>query len=273
MREPGAPGSPISGERKRAWLSRFRFYRQPPDEAAIDVWMARFRSADRDVAARILDCVEVVSEAEIQDGYRAALAGLPGWLPNQAQRTGRWFFIGFGRPGESGQSMLRLFREANRLAAKAHNPLFCSVIELPAKMLTTDDNVVFVDDFSGTGDQVVGMWPTIQELVAADAKLYLIVTAATRKAIEKIAAETNLTLVIQKTLECNDNLFHVACSQFSDQDREIIERYGKRADRRRPRGYGDCGLLFVLCHRTPNNTVPILHANHDKWRGLFPRYL
>ena len=117
------------------------------------------------------------------------------------------------------------------------------------------------------------MWPTIQEVVAAEAKYYLIVTAATRTAIEKIAAETELRLVSRTTLGCDDNVFSAQCDHFSDTERQTIEQYGKRADRLRPKGYGGCGLLFVLCHKTPNNTVPILHANHPKWRGLFPRYL
>lgn len=273
MRRPLRRGSAISRERKDAWLRRFRFYRQPPDDAAIDGWMARFRVADRDVAARILDCVEVISEEQIQEGYRTALGGLPGWSADPTQRTGRWFFVGFGGAGESGQSMLRPFREANRLTARMHHPLFCSITELPSKMLSHDDNVVFVDDFSGTGKQVVDMWPTIQELVAADAKLYLIVTAATRKAIDKIATETNLDLRVHMTLECGDNVFSPACSHFSKQDQQTIEKYGKRADGIRPKGFGNCGLLFVLCHKTPNNSIPILHANHDKWRGLFPRFL
>jgi hypothetical protein len=273
MRQPFAPGTEVSSARLGSWLNRFRFYRQPPDEAAVRSWIASFRVGDRDVAARILDCVEVVSEPEIHDGYRIALRGLPGWSADVTARQGRWFFLGFGGPSESGQVMLRMFREANRLTGAANNSLFCNLSDLPSKMLTAEDNVVFVDDFSGTGNQVVRMWPTIQELAAAEAKYYLIITAATRNAIDRIAAETGLTLISRTTLECDDNVFDTRCSYFSDADRQTIERYGKRADRQRPKGYGDCGLLFVLCHKTPNNTLPILHANHDKWRGLFPRYL
>lgn len=273
MRRPSPPGADVSPARLGSWLGRFRFYRHPPDEAAVRSWIASFRVGDRDVAARILDCVEVVSETEIHEGYRVALRGLPGWSPDAATRNGRWFFLGFGGPSESGQVMLRMFREANRLTGAANNQLFCNLSDLPSKLLTGEDSIVFVDDFSGTGNQVVRMWPTIQELVAAEAKYYLIITAATRKAVERIGTETGLQLISQMTLESNDNVFDARCSYFSETDRQTIVRYGKRADRRRPKGYGDCGLLFVLCHKTPNNTLPILHANHDKWRGLFPRYL
>jgi hypothetical protein len=273
MRRPCAPGTDISVGRLGTWLNRFRFYRQPPDEVADKSWIASFRVGDRDVAARILDCVEVVSESEIHKGFRVALGGLPGWSPDPKARVGRWFFLGFGGPSESGQVMLRMFREANRLTRKTYNDLFCNLSDLPSKKLTTEDSIVFVDDFSGTGDQVVRMWETIKEVAAADAKFFLIVTAATRLAVDRIAAETGLRLVSGTTLECEDNVFDSRCSHFSDADRQTIERYGKRADRIRPKGYGDCGLLFVLSHKTPNNTIPILHSNHPKWHGLFPRHL
>jgi hypothetical protein len=169
--------------------------------------------------------------------------------------------------------MFRMFREANRLTGKANDDLFCYLSDLPMRKLTAEDNVVFVDDFSGTGNQVVRMWDTIQEVAAAEARFYLIVTAATRMAVDRIAAETGLRLISGTTLECGDNVFDAACGHFSDAEQRTIEQYGRRADRQRPKGYGDCGLLFVLCHKTPNNTVPILHANHARWRGLFPRYL
>jgi hypothetical protein len=29
---------------------------------------------------------------------------------------------------------------------------------------------------------------------------------------------------------------------------------------------------LVLAHRTPNDTIPILHAVHGEWHGLFPRH-
>jgi hypothetical protein len=273
MRQPSAPGADVSPDRLGSWLNRFRFYRQPPDEATVRSWIASFRVGDRDVAARILDCVEVVSEPEIHEGYRVALRGLPGWSADPTARTGRWFFLGFGGPSESGQVMLRMFREANRLTGKANNHLFYNLRDLASEKITADDSVVFVDDFSGTGNQVVRMWEIIHEIVAAEAKYYLIITAATRKAVDRIATETGLTPVSRMMLECEDNVFDAQCGHFSDADRRTIEQYGKRADRQRPKGYGDCGLLFVLCHKTPNNTLPILHANHPKWRGLFPRYL
>lgn len=36
-------------------------------------------------------------------------------------------------------------------------------------------------------------------------------------------------------------------------------------------GFNECGLLLVLSHNTPNNTMPVIWEITSKFRGLFPR--
>lgn len=36
-------------------------------------------------------------------------------------------------------------------------------------------------------------------------------------------------------------------------------------------GFNECGLLLVLSHNTPNNTMPVIWEDTSKFRGLFPR--
>ena len=36
-------------------------------------------------------------------------------------------------------------------------------------------------------------------------------------------------------------------------------------------GFNECGLLLVLSHNTPNNTIPVIWEDTSKFRGLFPR--
>ncbi len=273
MKQPRRRRSPITRERIDGWLAVFRFYRHPPTEPSIEQWLGRFTNADRDVAARVLDCVQVVSEQEILIGYRNALQRVEGWNIDPARRSGRWFFVGFGGHGESGHAMVRIFREANQLTSTAYNHLFCGATDLPFQNLTAQDHVVFIDDFSGSGRQVCTVWPTLQELIASDAECHLILTSATRMAMSKIDDLINLALVVHIVLEEDDNVFSPECRRFTHQEKITLERYGRRADNRHPKGFSDCGLLFVLSHKTPNNTIPILHAFHERWEGLFPRYV
>lgn len=259
--------------REEIWIDRFRYYRDPPNRLAIDQWLALFEEDHRDIARKVLDSVIVVSEREIQQGYRAALEALPGWKDRNDANGGRWFFVGFGRAGESGPAMVRTFREANDLALDRYNKLFCELSDLPSLKLTALDTVVFIDDFSGTGRQVCRMWPTVHEMVASEAVCHLVLTAATAAAIQAIRSRTELQLHTKMVLEEDSNILSNTNQQFSVSEKEVIRGYGSIADPKKPDGYGGSGLLFVLSHKTPNNTLPILHINAPHWRGLFPRYL
>lgn len=263
-----------SDEQLTIWAEKFTGYRKPPTREALLEWLSRFEPAHLPIAHKVLDAVLIVSETEIQHGYKDGLNGLPGWSRSAAQREGRWFFVGAGSAGESGLAMLRLFREANGLQHPAWQPFFVTVRELPDLQLSALDSVVFVDDFAGTGTQMADYWRDfLQELVASEARCYLLLTAITTEAESKIENETELRLRSRIILQAKDNLFSEESEVFDQDEREILDNYGRIASKASPRGFGDCGLTIVLSHKTPNNTLPILHANHRKWTSPFPRNL
>jgi hypothetical protein len=272
MRLPKKRKTAINEARIEEWLSRFCFYRHPPNRNSVEQWLARFAENDRDIGARLLDCVEVVPEIDIQKGYKKCAGQIPGWNRG-APKKGKWLIVGFGNAGESGAAMVRSFREANGLANRKFDKLFCTARDLPSQKLTAQDTVIFVDDFSGTGKQIMEVWPTLEELIASDAKRYLILTAITSAAYDRISTIDGLEVMADKMIKDEDNIFARSCNFFSIKEKAVLLSYCKKADRRHPKGFGDCGLLYILSHKTPNNSVPILHANHQKWIGLFPRYL
>ena len=234
----------------------------------------------------MLDAIEFYGQTQINAAYRQALGSFQGWDKHPARRVGRWRFAAMsGSAGESGDAMLYQFRLANGLDSKAFNDLFVSRSDLfrqpllppdDPKKLGRDDVVVLLDDFSGTGKQVCDAWndpaTSFGALLTGVGKVYLIVVAASRAARQKISTETSLALVPAHQLTDSDNLFSQQCGHFSDADRAKLLRYGKIADNKNPRGFGECGLVVIFQHRTPNNTIPILHADHSRWAGLFPRH-
>ena len=264
---------PSWDERLADWRRKFRHYREPPDETTIQEWIDRFDRDDQQVAAKVLDHVKVVSNLDIIAGYREALAALPGWNRDPAQRAGNWYFVGFGRAHESGAAMVRTFCEANNLAYAAFADRFKTLADLPHLRLTAEDHVVFIDDFAGTGRQVTRMWPRIMELVASEAKCYLILTALTQRAQDAIQNSTELQILAKYVLGPEDAPFDQHNVSFTDHEKNVVEKYCLIADPKWPKGFGDMGLLFVLQHKSANNCLPILYINEDRWRGLFPRYL
>jgi len=281
-----SPGAPIDARRYRRWISRFGSYRAGIINVTIESWLEQFDAGDQDLAARVLDSVEFYGQSDIHAAYRHALGSLDGWHRSASKRAGRWRFAAMsGSAGESGDAMLYQFRVANRLDAKSLNKLFVSRSDLfrqpllpnddPQK-LGSDDVVVLLDDFSGTGTQVCDAWNNPQTsfgaLLAGVGKVYLIVVAASRAAKKRISDETEICLLPAHELRDSDNVFSELCKHFSNEDRARLVHYGEIANKRLPKGFGDCGFVIVFQHRSPNNSIPILHADHNKWTGLFPRH-
>ncbi len=286
MKRPFAPGTAIDAKRYNRWIATFGSYRGGITTPIIESWFDNFEDADQDLGARILDTVEYYGQSQIHAAYRQALTGLPGWHRLSSKRDGKWRFAAMsGSAGESGDAMLHHFRVANRLDTKAFNELFVSRSDLfrqpllpdtdPQK-LGEDDIVVLLDDFSGTGTQVCKAWndpeTSFGALLAGVGTVYLILVAASKAAGRRISHETTLSLSPAHWLHESDNVFSEKCKHFTAADRDRLLHYGRIADKQNPMGFGDCGFVVVFQHRPPNNSIPILHADHPKWTGLFPRH-
>src|SRR5438094_10510927 len=113
------------------WLADFAGYRVNVNEGRIDRWLQQFDPGHRDLAARLLDAVDFISYEQIAEAYRQTLRTLPGWHAAQNRRPGRWRFVPFSfSAGESGDSMLHVFRVANGLQHHRYNELFLHLRDL-----------------------------------------------------------------------------------------------------------------------------------------------
>jgi hypothetical protein len=286
VKRPLAPGTPIDANRYKRWISRFGSYRAGIINVTIQSWLENFEDEDQDLAARVLDAVEFYGQVQIYAAYSQALAALPGWHRSASKRKGNWRFAAMsGSAGESGDAMLHQFRIANQLDTKAFNELFVSRSDLFRQSLLPDDDhqklgiddaVVLLDDFSGTGTQVCDAWndpaTSFGALLAGVGRVYLILVAASKAARRRISTETAMSPMPAHELHESDNVFSDQCKHFTNADRRRLLHYGEIADKRSPKGFGDCGFVVVFQHRPPNNSIPILHADHSKWTGLFPRH-
>ena len=288
MKRPSAPGTAIDAKRYKRWIDRFGSYREGIINVTIESWLKQFSSRDQDVAARVLDSVDFYGQCQILKAYHESLESLAlhGWHKDSTIRKGKWRFAAMSSSaGESGDAMLYQFRVANGLDKKKFSELFVSrsdLFRLPMlpendpRRLGEDDVVVLLDDFSGTGKQVCDAWndpvTSFGPLLAGVGKVYLILVAASRTARQRIANETPISLMPAHELHESDNVFSDKCKHFTDIDKNRLLHYGKIASGPNPKGFGDCGFVVVFHHRPPNNSIPILWANHSKWAGLFPRH-
>lgn len=274
MRTPKRRDTPIDLRRVRQWVNDFAAYRYSISEDRIRDWIAQFGDEHRDLAARVLDCVDFFSHDQIAAAFRSVLKGLAGWRRDPAKRKGRWRFVAYSASaGESGDSMLHKFRHANNLAGRQYSELFIHRSDILRERLGADDTVLFIDDFVGTGDQACDSWgKQFGELVAEVGQVYLVVVAACETAAKRVTEETGLEVVPHFHLTAADNVFAENCTAFSGGEKRALLRCCGRADPTSPRGKGDCGLLVVFGHTCPNNSIPVLHASNRRWEALFRRY-
>ena len=119
MKTPRPREAEVDVDRVEGWLSDFSSYRHGVTEKRIDRWLDQFDNAHRDLASRILDCVDYIPHEQIGAAFRSLLAGLPGWSKHENQRQGKWRFVPFTlTSGKSGDSMIHHFRIATGLAVK-----------------------------------------------------------------------------------------------------------------------------------------------------------
>lgn len=274
MKAPLPANTAINQRRFNGWLNDFHGYRHSVSQGVVEAWLNQFDRNDRDLGARVLDAVDFIGQPQIAAALRNSLNSIPGWNKAESRREGQWRFAAYSSSaGESGDTMLHHFRLANGLDSRRFKHLFVHRSELLLQGLGTDDTLVLIDDFVGTGDQVCNAWQeTFAELVTGIGRVYLIVVAATRHAFDRIQSDTELTLSPSKWLDEADDLFSSKCRHFSDDEKTRILKYCRTADRNKPKGWGECGLVVVFQHRCPNDSIPILHANHSKWSGLFRRH-
>lgn len=277
MRNPGARGRPIDAARVAKWVADFSGFQSDVTASKIHRWIDQFDPNDRDIAARLLDAVEFYSPARIADAFRGVVPRLPGWSADPARRNGRWLFVPYAASGgESGGAMLHSLRRANGLAGARFNSLFPHTANLAAADLGPADTVVFVDDFTGSGDQAVGTWQrSIAELLPRRPRTFLVLVAGVEgdldRGIRRIQHETPLVVYPYRRLRSPHDLFAAACTHFTDAEKLSILSYCEKAEPDAPRGYGDCGVVVVMAHGGPNDSLPILHSKKRAFRGLFPR--
>lgn len=274
MRQPRPVGSAINSSRRRSWHSHFAHYKYPPTQNDIDDFLGQFGASDQDLAARLLDAVQVVSQPNIEIAFQELMAIVPGWHRAKSKRKGKWRFVPYSfSSGESGDQMVASFRQAMGMKERYYNELFIHPRNLVDEKLRGRDTVVLVDDFAGSGNQARQSWDRLfRELVGGVGTVYLLVVAATLDAQIEIRNNTDLQVLSHYNLDGTDNLFAAECHHFTAAEKNAILAHCTTHFPDAPRGYGDCGLLFVLHHDCPNNSIPLLHkhkANH--WVPLFPR--
>ena len=183
--------------------------------------------------------------------------------------------------GDSASSMTRLLKMTLGGSAVERrtykNQFLKSMYDLRNIRHNSDcKKIVFVDHFIGTGDSILRAWGIAQRWQNDHHEYYVGAIVSYESAMDRIENETDsiLQVISGLSLPPQTRVFHQSNNTFSYIEQNILKRYCRNIEKNRRRQYGhnNSQSLVIFHDRAPNNALPILHKDHEKWKALFPRF-
>ena len=299
-------------------LNEFLWEGRTP-RAAVDEWLSNFRgrraseSLEQAHALYLLSKFLYFGEKEVRALLRAMFQDLvrsPLTVAARKRATkcndfdaihqafieelDRTRFAALGSPSESGTHILYQFRQESRLLTNSF-PNLRDLVTGPLNDSGTNwvypevERLIFIDDFCGTGQQVIKMaTETVPQLrraahnVGVDLEVWYLTLLATKDGLANVEQARLFQRVHSlSVLDETYRVFDHNSQYFSDPPdyidknkcEEIISYYGYRILPEAPLGFGNCQLLLGFRHNVPDNTLPViwLNASLPWWRPIFER--
>ena len=182
---------------------------------------------------------------------------------------GSTMYVSLGEPSESGAMLMYLFRTANSIGLRDIQPSTRSDF----------DNIAFIDDVALSEDQNSQAWSYLQGKIKdyPNKNVHLLTLIASEDAIrflsEKGVSVTNaITLKNEsKVFDQNSYVFHLNADHRTSAE-QLAEHYGNICYPSNPLGYSDGQYLFGFFYNIPDNTLPIIWSNKNKWKPILRRH-
>src|ERR1700682_5675192 len=236
------------------------------NQARLLRWLDQFADADLTLAIEAIKAVRYYDSAKIRAMTKQLFRIIVAELDERGLSTA--VFVAVGNAGSGSATVVRGLRELMR--GTRHRVV--SMLEVSQIQSGAVDAIVFLDDFSGTGDTLVSWWETVESIVRpSNAALFvglLVLNERARVRIEEFASVLSVT-----ELDAAANVLDAESKLFSDDQKAALLKCctATSCGPRYEKGYGGCGLLVVLKHGCPNNSLPILWYDSPTWRALFNR--
>lgn len=229
-------------------------------------WLEQFSDQDLPLAARVMASVKYHNRLSIRSMTKDLFQITTEELDDRELRTAA--FVPVGTSGAGSSYVARVLREQVR--GTRHRVI--DMLQVSRLQPSTVSAIVFVDDFSGTGQTLRTWWDNIEPLVRPTGAVVfvglLLLNEPARQHIEKFA-----DVLAVETLDASNNVFGTENVMFSPSDKEALLEYCRRTgcSSEYERGRGQCGLLLAFKYSCPNNSIPVLWYSDRGWKPLFNR--
>jgi|GEM_PF-1880191 len=219
----------------------------------------------------ILDNLMIMDGVELRQHLRGFVANHQTLFIND-----NTFITHFGPAGKSGSIILNQFRHC---LPEASNRIIGNdkIHQLPENA-----NLVFLDDFIGTGTQALDYIYPLTYLMNSSTKPYLFTLCSTNSGLFKIQeAKSKFSVVASYVLNERDYfLLHNSCRKFNDKQKEIINNINSNIMDRGDEFF-NLNIPFAFYYSIPDNALPMLwkdgveyeliNGQKKQWYGLTPR--
>ncbi len=265
------------------YLRILRFCRQVKDYNPQKVnvqlirdWLDQFPRNDHHLILSLLGYIRYYSAQKTEDVLVKHNQKLLSRLQGAGITTDKVIYVTIDKPASSSHLMLNLLRDKANLERKGVHIIDSqNLLEL---IKTTTDlgsgAIIYVDDFSGTGDQFLKS----RNFVAKEVPLigqfseFFLLPCICREAFIVIAKE-GVEIVCDYIHDKNDRPLHPDSIILEEAERERLVGYCKEGDSGAPLGYRGLASMVVFYRNTPNGVPSIFRGNvgQDRKFGILPR--
>lgn len=234
----------------------------------INRWILNFAPEHQLLAVKLLENLHYWNQEVVKEYCRRLYHSL------QQRGIQNPCFVGWGSAAKSGAFISYYFRIANNLSSD----IFFNFTDITKLANSQFDAIVFLDDFVGSGNQVVTFWTNIKHHLDGSKKtpktIYLGL-AGFESGKRNIQEKTGIVIELGYQLTDLDQAFSPTgiFDYYEAQNaKDVMEKYGTSLFPEHPLGYAKSQALVAFFYNTPNNTLPIFWSAKNNWFPLFERY-
>lgn len=259
---------------KEASLRFHDYSPQPVSVASINKWKKQFEKRDRKLAWKLLQEIIYFSEVETKKILIRQNRALMANLLKAGLPTKKLIYLQTDDAGSSSPVMLGMLRDAARLQQRG-----CKLVDgrdgfrINNVTKTLEEGaIIYIDDFIGSGDQLVEARSVVMESVVGNFSEFLLVPSICEEGYKRL---TDLGIAVysghihakaERPLLENSHLLE-------DDERERLIALCKGIRQHAGLGYGSLATMVVLYRNAPDSLPAVLRGS-DKQKpfyGLFPR--
>ena len=221
-------------------------------------WMGQFPDEHLPLAGKILQIIRYYGAANIRAMARELVRII--WQEFPGVDRSRVIFVPVGSPGSGADILVRIVRHLQEVRGTR----IVTMADLEKIDSGSLSGIVFIDDFSGTGDQLAEWWGIVEPIVRPKEVpilvALLVMNGPARSRIEQFAQSA----VCVNELDEGADVLSEHNGDFDETEKTLLLQYCERTgcEVGLVRGYGSCGLLVAFRHGCPNNSLPILVTSH-----------